>query len=301
MSNYARRLGLLYVGCSAAAWSFGGLLTRLIHADSWTMIAWRGLFGAAGLAAAVFVQRRRDSLAALRTMGWTGWLFVAQSAAGMIFYLTALRDTSVANVAVIYATSPFLAAALSWVVMRELPTARALAASGAALLGVAVMVGFGSPGGWLGDLLALGMTLSMAVATVVARYSPSLPILPTAFLSALLSALICLPLGAPGSVSGRDFGLLALFGILNFGIGIPLFAAGARRLPAIETALLGSMEAPLAPFWVWLVIDEMPAKSTFIGGAIVFAAVAVHLLLGERQSKSGAFVNAVNDDARLGL
>ena len=44
-------------------------------------------------------------------MGWPGWLFVAQSAAGMIFYLAALRNTSVANVAVIHATSPFTAAA----------------------------------------------------------------------------------------------------------------------------------------------------------------------------------------------
>lgn len=302
MPNAARRLGLLYVGCSAAAWSFGGLLTRLIHTDGWTMVAWRGLFGAAGLAAAIFVQRQRDSLAALRAMGWSGWLFVAQSAAGMVFYLTALRNTSVANVAVIYATSPLLAGALSWVVMRERPARRALVASCAALLGVAVMVGFGSPGGWLGDLLALGMTLSMAVATVVARHSPELPILPTALLSALLSALICMPLGAASDVSARDLGLLALFGILNFGVGIPLFAAGARRLPAIETALLGSMEAPLAPLWVWIFIDEVPARSTFIGGAVVFAAVAVHLLLGERSlGTAAAFVKTVNDDASLGL
>ena len=33
------------------AWSLGGLFTRLIPLDSWTMVAWRGLFGAAGLAA----------------------------------------------------------------------------------------------------------------------------------------------------------------------------------------------------------------------------------------------------------
>jgi hypothetical protein len=36
------------------------LLTRVIHADDWTMIAWRGLSGAAGLAAALPIQRNRD-------------------------------------------------------------------------------------------------------------------------------------------------------------------------------------------------------------------------------------------------
>jgi drug/metabolite transporter (DMT)-like permease len=298
MNKSDHRLGLLYVGCSAAAWSFGGLLTRLIHADDWTMIAWRGPFGAAGLAAVMLVQRNRRALRSIATMGWLGWLFVGQSAAGMIFYLTALRSTSVANVAVIYATSPFLAAALSWAVMRERPTLSSLGASAAALAGVAVMVGFGGRGGWVGDLLALGMTLSMAVATVVARFSKDLPIMPTACLSALLSAAVAWPLGAPTSVSGRDFGLIALFGILNFGLGVPLFAAGARLLPAIETALLGSVEAPLAPLWVWLAIGEIPERSTFIGGAIVFAAVAVHLVVNESKTRdSGAFVIAVNDDA----
>ncbi|MGD0493473.1 MAG: DMT family transporter [Steroidobacteraceae bacterium] len=310
MTKSDHRLGLLYVGCAAAAWSFGGLLTRLIRADSWTMITWRGLFGAAGLAAVMLVQRDRGALRSLAAMGWLGWLFVAQSAAGMIFYLAALRNTSVANVAVIYATAPFMTAALGWAMMRERPTTSALGASAAALAGVAVMVGFGARGGWAGDLLALGMTLSMAVATVVARFSKDLPIVPTACLSALLSAVLAWPLGAPAGVSGRDLGLIALFGILNFGIGVPLFAAGARLLPAIETALLGSVEAPLAPLWVGLAIGEMPGRSTFIGGSIVFAAVAVHLTVTQakavtrtqavtqaRVRDSRASVIAVNDDA----
>jgi hypothetical protein len=72
----------------------------------------------------------------------------------------------------------------------------------------------------------------------------------------------------------------------------------ARLLPAVETALLGSVEAPLVPLWVWLAIGETPERSTFIGGAIVFAAVAVHRALNESKTRdSGAFVIAVNDDA----
>jgi drug/metabolite transporter (DMT)-like permease len=206
---------------------------------------------------------------------------VAQSAAGMMFYLSALRHTTVASVAVIYATAPFLAAALGWMVMREKPSASSLAASLAALAGVAVMVGFGSKGGLVGDLYAIGMTLSMAVATVVARHSRTLPILLTACLSSLLSGLVCWPLRAPLAPGGHDLALLAAFGIVNFAVGVPLFIAGAKRLPAIETALIGSLEAPLAPLWVWLALGETPGASTLIGGTIVFAAVAIHLLVGE--------------------
>jgi drug/metabolite transporter (DMT)-like permease len=280
MTRSDHRLGLTLVSSAAAAWSLGGLLVRLIHTDTWTMIVWRGIFGAAGLCA-VLVVLRKESMRSFLSLGWVGWIFVAQSAAGMMFYLSALRHTTVASVAVIYATAPFLAAALGWMVMREKPSASSLAASLAALAGVAVMVGFGSKGGLVGDLYAIGMTLSMAVATVVARHSRTLPILLTACLSSLLSGLVCWPLRAPLAPGGHDLALLAAFGIVNFAVGVPLFIAGAKRLPAIETALIGSLEAPLAPLWVWLALGETPGASTLIGGTIVFAAVAIHLLVGE--------------------
>ena len=292
MSRSDHRIGLALVSGAAAAWSLGGLLTRLIHADSWTMIAWRGVFGAAGLYAVLLLRKER-SWRSIIDLGWLGWLFVVQSAAGMMLYLSALRHTTVASVAVIYATAPFLAAVLGWIVMRERPSASSIGASCAALIGVAVMVRFGGAGGLAGDLYAMGMTLSMAIATVVARHSRSLPILETACLSSLLSGLAAWPLRAPLAPGGHDLALLALFGIVNFAVGVPLFTAGAKRLPAIESALLGSLEAPLAPLWVWLALGESPGSSTLVGGAIVFAAVTAHLLVDKSRQTPAPAVTAV--------
>ena len=280
MTAPGHRIGFALVTASAVAWSTAGLFTRLIHADSWTMLAWRGILGALGLALVLTAMPRQGSWRALRNLGWLGWLFVVQSSAGMIFFLTALRHTSVAHVAVIYATVPFLAAMLSWLAIRERPATGAVAASAVALVGVVVMVGFGRDGGLSGDLLALGMTLTMAVAMVVARHFPAMPFLPAACMSALLSGVISLPFGAPFSVSAHDFVLLLLFGLTTFAIGLPLFTLGARLLPAVETALIGSLDAPLAPLWVWLAFAETPSASTLLGGSIVLAAVAMHLMLG---------------------
>ena len=79
------------------------------------MLAWRGTLGALSLAVVLTLMPRQGSWRALRNLGWLGWLFVLQSSAGMIFFLMALRHTTVAHVAVIYATAPFLcAAALGW-------------------------------------------------------------------------------------------------------------------------------------------------------------------------------------------
>jgi drug/metabolite transporter (DMT)-like permease len=280
MKQPGHRLGFFLVCASAVAWSTAGLFTRLVAADAWTMLAWRGILGALGLALVLTLMRRQGTWRSLGNLGWLGWFFVLQSSAGMIFFVTALRHTTVAHVAVIYATVPFIAAALSWLAMRERPTAGAAVSSLVALAGVAVMVGFGRDGGLGGDLLALGMTVTMAVAMVVARHYPELPFLQASCMSALFSGLVSLPFGEPLSVSGHDIVLLTLFGLMTFAVGLPLFTLGARLLPAIETALIGSLDAPLAPLWVWLAFKETPGASTLIGGSIVFTAVGLHLVLG---------------------
>lgn len=280
MKPVGYNLGLILVTASAIAWSTAGLFTRLIPLDSWTMLAWRGIFGAIGIAVVILALKRRDAWKEFRRMDWPSWLFAIVSALGMVFFITSLKHTTVAHVAVIYATVPFLAAALGWLVMREKPTPSASIASLGALAGVAVMVGLSIEGGLLGDLLAFGMTLCVASMMVIARHYRDIPIMPAACLSALLSGLVCWPLGEPLAVTGHELFLLALFGIVNSAVGLALFTLGARLLPAIETALIGALDAPLAPLWVWLVFSETPGASTMIGGAIVFVAVVAHLAAG---------------------
>jgi drug/metabolite transporter (DMT)-like permease len=169
MTRATHRSGLLLVSGAAAAWSLGGLLSRFIQADSWTMIAWRGLFGAAGLAAVMLMSPERNTWRGFVKLGWAGWLFVLQSAAGMMFYLAALRHTTVASVAVIYATTPFLAAGLGWLAMRERPGASALIASAAALVGVAVICTPEAPG--VSTLIGGSIVFAAVVLHLAARES----------------------------------------------------------------------------------------------------------------------------------
>ncbi|MBV9520556.1 MAG: DMT family transporter, partial [Hyphomicrobiales bacterium] len=250
--------------------------------DSWTMLAWRGIFGAVGIAVVILTMERRDSWRRVRDISWSGWLFAIVSAIGMVLFITSLRHTTVAHVAVIYATVPFIAAAFGWLAMREKPSTNAVIASLAALTGVAVMVGLGVEGGLFGDFLAFGMTICMAAMMVIARRFRNIPTMPAACLSALLSGLVCWPFGEPLSVSAHELLLLILFGLVNSAAGLALFTLGARLLPPIETALIGSLDAPLAPLWVWLAFKETPSVSTLAGGLIVFAAVAVHIMVEAR-------------------
>lgn len=121
---------------------------------------------------------------------------------------------------------------------------------------------------------------------VIARRYRNIPIMPAACLSALLSGLVCWPLGDPLAITSHELLILVLFGIVNSAVGLALFTLGARHLPAIETALIGSLDAPLAPLWVWLAFNETPGASTIMGALIVFAAVCVHLIAGTLRRKT---------------
>jgi drug/metabolite transporter (DMT)-like permease len=72
-------------------------------------------------------------------------------------------------------------------------------------------------------------------------------------------------------------GFLFAFGVVNLGIGLALFATGARLIPAALAALLGTFEPILGPIWVWLIHSEVPSGRTIIGGAVVVTALLVHI------------------------
>jgi drug/metabolite transporter (DMT)-like permease len=215
-----------------------------------------------------------------RRDGWPAWVFAACTVGGMICYISSLRATSVAHVAVIYASVPFVAAALGWIFIGERPSVSAILASLAALGGIAVMVGLGSKGALTGDLLAFGMTITMALSMVLTRRFPGIPFLVAATVATLISGIVTWPFGRPLDVTTDQFAVLAAFGIVNSSVGFGLFTLGARYLPAVETALIGALDAPLSPLWVLLAFSEIPGPATIVGGLIVFVAVAIYLVVG---------------------
>ena len=270
--------GLLLVSCATLAWSTAGLFTRIIPLDSWTLLLWRGVFGALAILAVVVAVEGKKTISQFSSLGVGGWMFVFVSAVGMVLFITALKHTTVAHVSIMYATVPLVTAGLAWLTLSEKPSRSAIIASLVALVGVGVMVGMASEGTIQGDLLALGMTVCMAAMMIINQRYPNVPILPAACLSALLSAAIALPFSNPFSVDASQWHWLMLFGVVNSALGLVLFIVGAKLLPAIETALITALDAPIAPIWVWVLFSEDPQVSTLIGGLIVFSAVAKYLV-----------------------
>jgi drug/metabolite transporter (DMT)-like permease len=281
------RLGIALVLAAAVAFSTAPFFTRLLHYDSWTILFWRGLFGGSLIAVLMVVLQGRAGLRDLVGMGKNGWLVACYSTIAMIAFIPSLQLTSVSNVAIIIATGPFLAAALAWLWLREIPRRRTILASIVALCGVAIIVGNAKVGSEIvGIGLACVMALAIAAMTVMVRRHRETSMVAAAAISNFLTSVVCIPF-AHGitAVIRADLLILAMFGFFQVALGLTLFFLGSRLLPSGQAALISTLETPLLPFWIWLAFGEVPGLRVLLGGALVMGAVIADIIGDNREQK----------------
>jgi drug/metabolite transporter (DMT)-like permease len=273
--------GSLLVACAAVCWSSGGLIARLVTTTPWTTSFWRSVSAAVFLAVVLSIARRRSIVAQCREGGWPIAAVAVCMALASTCFIFSLAYTSVANTLILISTGPYVAGLLGWLWLGERVPPRTWLSMGVALAGAVIMVSDSySRGTIIGDLLALVMAVSFATATVLVRRHPETPMTPAAALATFLTALLALPFAQPFAIGSRDLLLLTLFGVGNYGIGFLLFMAGARRIPAAQSALVGMLETVLGPLWVWLVLNEQPGVATLTGGALILVALLANSLVG---------------------
>lgn len=263
--------GVLLVLISAAVFSSAGLFVKGVSADSWTILFWRGLSSTAFTLLYVYWRGtlRREFL----QMGKPGVGAAVIGALATAAFIPSFKFTSIANVSLIYAAVPFVAAAIAWIWMRERPDWSVSLASLAAFVGVLIIVGGSLDSIHLrGDVLALVMTVGMAGFLCIYRRYPQTPAAGPAVLSSLLLILPALFVSEPLAIALDEALISCAFGLV-FAVASVTMAEGARRLPAAETALISALETPLAPLWAFLVFSELPGHMTQFGGAIILLAV----------------------------
>ncbi|MFD1987870.1 DMT family transporter [Mesorhizobium newzealandense] len=275
-STAERTLGILLVSSSAAVFGLTGVLTKSIHADPLTIICWRGFVGSILVALYVLWRRHRSGGRETLRLGWRGWLLAVEGALASIAFISAFKFTFVANVAVIYATAPFVTALLAWVLTREPFRLQTMVAAAVSLCGVAIMIwsGFGT-GNLFGDGLALLMTIGSGLYMIMVRAFRDTPVVWAGAVSAFLLFVLGWFVTDPLAVSTRDAVLLVTFGA-SFALSSILWTEGARLIPAAESGLLGSAEVPFAILFAFLFLGEVAPAASMIGGAIVLCAVFAH-------------------------
>ncbi len=206
-------------------------------------------------------------------MGRSGLTVAVVGALGTAAFISSFKLTAIANVSLIYAASPLIAALLAWLVIGEKVASRTMAGCVGALLGVAIIVS-GSLGqiSLNGDLLVLWMSTAMALIMVVYRRYPDTPGAGPAVLSSLLLLPFAAMFGDPFHVERGEVYVLCAFGLL-FAIASVALAEGAKRVPSGQTAFLSSLETPLAPVFAFMLFADVPSTATSLGGSVVLSAV----------------------------
>ncbi len=267
---------------SAMGYGSTGAITRNIDATAWQIASWRALGGGAVLFSYV-VWRGRRARPRLRigaAFSPTGLLLAGLGAVSMIMFISALQRTAVANVSVITATIPFVAAGLAWLVLRERLRALTVLAAVVSFAGVLItVVGSIEASNLDGALRAVVLTVTLALLIVLIRHfdrrgSGVDAVLAMSVAGALLFC-VALVVGDPFGVDAGEAPLLAMFAAI-FGASTVMWVEGVKLIPAAEAGLLAAAEAPFGIVLAWIVLAEAPTVAAVIGGVMVLGAVAGH-------------------------
>ena len=282
-------LGVVLVVVAAVLWSTMGLVIRQIEeAGTWAVLFWRSAGMVPVLLAFVAWRNGGGVIAPLIRVGWPGVVGGFGLVAAFAGAIYAFQVTTIANAVFLFAVSPFLAAALGFLLLGESVRRATWIAIALASVGIFVMVREGlSMGALAGNIAALLSAFGFAAFTLSLRWGKLNDMLPAIALGGVMSmiAAALVLTFQPGTlaVPPRDIAISVGMGAGLLAAGMMLYTLGSRVIPAAELTLLTMVEVMLAPVWVWALMGETASPGTLMGGAILMVAVAFNALSGMRR------------------
>ena len=257
-------LGMLLV-------STDSYFVRLADIDGWTMAF---LVSVVSLPVQLALQRvveGGDVVGAFRAsprgLATVGIL----SGVSQVCFIIAITRTDVANVVVIVAASPIIAAVVGRVFFGERTNRRTWIAIGITVCGVVIVVSssIGSPN-LVGDLLALTAVAAFSTnMNVWRRYREQSRFIGLS-IAASVTIVITVWFAAPLGLSTQVYLAAIGMGLLFNPIGRLCLTSAPRHAPASEVALFTPVETLAASAWAWIAFSEQPSTRTFLGGAVIF-------------------------------
>ena len=265
---------------SGLCFGMSGVFTRSIEGGAWEIASWRGLVATPVIVAYVRWRRWRDAepirvrldpVSSAKAM-----VLLTLNGAAMVLLVTALQRTAVANVSVIMATIPFMAAGLGWLILREGLRRSTIIAAVVSFGGVILTVtGSLGAGNLEGDLLAVALSITLASLIVLIRRFPGTDALLAQAGSGVVLFPVALMVADPLGMDASEMPLAVAFGLV-FAVALILWTEGVRRLRAAEAALLATSETPCSILAAWIVVSEAPPVLTVVGGLLIVGAVVTH-------------------------
>jgi drug/metabolite transporter (DMT)-like permease len=283
----AERQPVALVGSGVFLFALGAVLVAGTHASGPVVSFWRLWFGVAllGVVFAVYagVTGRRPSP---RGWAWAGACGVA-FAAHQLFFMSALRMTSVVEVTLMQVLAPLVVAVLAARIFGERPGPRFRSWSVVAMGGAAIVAlgGSSGPGGDpAGMAFAALNVVCFAVYFVWSKQArPHIDVVPFLFgvvgvAALVVSAFVVATGEAPTSASGRDLMAAAAVAIFPGALGHFVSTWPLRWVPANVPPLLQLGIPFVAGVLAWAFLGEGITVAHLIGGVLTIVGAAGAIL-----------------------
>ena len=253
------------------------LFVRLISSDALAIAFWRSFAAGLLILVALITFTGFKNIRSLFLMGKLGWLYCFLIGSTSPAFVCAVENTSVANVVFIFAAMPIFAALFSYFMLGETIPRRVKKTIISVSLGL-IVIAYGSneneTSNWIGDLFALYVCVSYAVALTLIRKLKSISMLPAIPIAYLGSAIILFFFTDPFIGFEGNAYLYFLHGVF-IAIGTCFLAIGPRYISSPEASLLILLEAILAPLLVWVILYEYPGIWSLVGGTIIVLTLSI--------------------------
>lgn len=210
-------------------------------------------------------------------------------AGDLFFWHLSIMGTSIANATFFATLAPVWVIGITWLVLKQHVARSALVGIALCLCGGAILVGKTmsiSPENLVGDCFGVITSFFFGLYFLAASrarrdggLSAGITFVQSAVTAAVLlvCALIHTAVGGVGFLPDSARGLLALVGLALVSQvgGQGLLVVSMGRLPAVFSSLVIFLEAVVAAFLGWLLMDEAITGSQFLGGLLILVGIWV--------------------------
>lgn len=288
--------GILLLVAAGVFWSLNGALIKLINDEGRgpggvTIALYRSLI--AGLFLVPLAWGRFHTLRAsagpaddqAQSHGQPGRRWPIQPAAlacvvcfalMTVSFVVANTRTEAANAIILQYTSTFWIFSLSPWLLREKPELREYGLLALAMVGIAVIFAGNAATSLSGLIIALASGLFFGLLTLIIRQLRHSDSAAVTVLNNLGSAALLLPVAllvGGLALTPREWILVVILGVVQFGLPYYLFALGLARVAAYKAALLTMIEPVLVPVWTYLAVGETVPATTIAGAALILVAL----------------------------
>jgi len=275
MSNNAK--GILITSIGVLIMSLESLFIKLSTISPITFSFYLGIFMFFSTALTLIVKEK-ETIKEISKNSFPILLLCGALAAGSnIFFISAIKTTTVANVVIIFGTAAIFSAFFAYLFYKEKVGKNIFIASFFMFVGLFIIfndkLGLGS---LEGNIYALLCTIMFSLVFVfMAKYKNISRIAVTAVTGITLS-LITLIIADTIKIDLYNLLVVAGMGLLITPLSRVLLGTGTKFINASEVSLLMIIETIMAPVWVWIFLKEIPSSNTFIGGSIILLTLIVN-------------------------